>query len=58
MFLRFFVNSAVKFDAKFKFKLKLYSKFYLKIAPLKYEFTLFNQNLPRITRTALAQIAV
>ena len=32
--------------------------FILKIAPLKYEFTSFNQNLPRITRTALTQIAV
>ncbi|EEF14044.1 hypothetical protein CAMRE0001_2469 [Campylobacter rectus RM3267] len=32
--------------------------FILKIAPLKYEFTSFNQNLPRITRTALTQTEV
>jgi len=47
-----------RLELRIKFELEFRPKFYLKIAPLKYEFTSFNQNLPRITRTALTQIAV
>ena len=47
-----------RLELRIKFELEFRPKFYLKTAPLKYEFTSFNQNLPRITRTALTQTEV
>ena len=47
-----------RLELRIKFELEFRPKFYLKIAPLKHEFTSLDQILPRITRTALTQIAV
>ena len=42
-----------RLELRIKFELEFRPKFYLKTAPLKYKFALFNQILRRITRTAL-----
>ena len=45
-----------RLELRIKFELEFRPKFYLKIAPLKHEFTSLDQILRRITRTALTQI--